>query len=378
MSTSQPRAELETVSAAVLAVTQHLSVGEVLQTIVTAARSLLDADYAALGVPDEAGSFREFVVDGVSDEQWRAIGPIPRQHGLLGAILQDARPQRLPDVTQDPRFEWWPPAHPVIKDFLGMPIMDGAEILGAIYLGNKRNGGSAAGDGFTAEDERVLGVLAAHAAIALTNARLFERSRELTIVEERQRIARELHDAVAQKLFSLRLTAQAAAVLIGQDPARAQTELATVRRLAAEAVDELRHVVVELRPADLAGDGLVVALEKQIDVLDRVHDANVKLIADGWRRLPVDIEEGILRVVQEALHNAMRHARASSITVRLNAGSVSVEDDGVGFDVSAAARSGHRLGMASMRDRARTIGGRLSVTSRPGGTTVRLEVPNGD
>lgn len=374
MGTSQPRAELEAVSAAVLAVTQHLSVGEVLQTIVAAARSLLDAEYAALGVPDEAGSFGEFVADGVTDEQWRAIGPVPRQHGLLGAMLRDARPQRLPDIRKDPRFEWWPAAHPVIKDFLGVPIMDGAEILGAIYLGNKRPQG-----GFTVEDERVLGVLAAHAAIALMNARLFERSRELTIVEERQRIARELHDAVAQKLFSLRLTAQAASVLVQHDPARAEDELATVRRLAAEAIDELRHVVVELRPADLAGDGLVAALGKQIGVLDRVHPASVTLVDGGWQRLPVEVEEAVLRVVQEALHNALRHAQASSITVRLGPGRVCVEDDGVGFDVSATARGAHRLGLASMRDRARAIGGSLAVTSPTcGGTSVVLEVPGGD
>src|SRR5215510_1806958 len=308
----QARAELEAVSSAVLAVTKHLSVRQVLQTIVTAARSLSQAEYAALGVPDSIGSFAEFVVDGISDEQWAAIGPLPRQHGLLGIMLQEARPQRLPDITKDPRFVGdWPPAHPALKDFLGMPVMDGEDILGAIYLANKRGGA-----GFTDADERMLSVLAAHAAIALTNARLYEQSRELTIVQERQRIARELHDAVAQKLFSLRLTADAAATLGELDPARAAAELATVRRLAAEAADELRQVVIELRPADLAGDGLPAVLRKQVDVLNRVGGTTVTLVVDGWRRLPIEREEAVLRVAQEALHNAMRHAEASSITVR--------------------------------------------------------------
>jgi hypothetical protein len=121
------RAELQAVSSAVLAVTKHLSVREVLQTIVTAARSLLQADYAALGVPDSIGSFAEFVVDGISDEQWAAIGPLPRQHGLPGIMLQEARPQRLPDIT---RIRASPGTGlPALKDFLGMPVME-RDILG--------------------------------------------------------------------------------------------------------------------------------------------------------------------------------------------------------------------------------------------------------
>ena len=112
------RNELREVSAAVLAVTSHLSVREVLQTILTSARRLLDARYAALGVPDENGSFAEFLADGVSDEQWRAIGPLPRQHGLLGVMLRDPTPVRLADIRTHPQFRWWPDAHPVLTDFL--------------------------------------------------------------------------------------------------------------------------------------------------------------------------------------------------------------------------------------------------------------------
>src|SRR3954468_6491885 len=131
------REELREVSAAVLAVTAHLSVREVLQTIVSAARRLLGAEYAALGIPDGNGSFREFLADGLSAEQWRAIGPIPRQHGLLGAMLPDPGPVRSADIRTHPRFEGWPAAHPEMVDFLGMPIVDGDEILGEIFLANK-------------------------------------------------------------------------------------------------------------------------------------------------------------------------------------------------------------------------------------------------
>jgi len=370
------REELRAVSTAVLAVTAHLSVREVLQTIVTSARRLLDARYAALGIPDDSGSFAEFLADGISDEQWRAIGPLPRQHGLLGTMLRDPNPVRLADIRAHPDFGWWPAAHPVLTDFVGMPIVDGDRILGELFLANKVTPG-----GFTAEDEELLRLLAAHAAIALVNARLYERSRELSIVEERQRIARELHDAVTQKLFSLRLTADAAATLAVRDPSRTVEELGTVRRLAAEVADELRAIVVGLRPVDLAGDGLDVALRKQAELLDRVHGSAVRFSGGPVPRLTAAAEQAAYRIAQEALHNALRHGSPSTVEVTLDAsgGTVRLEvaDDGRGFDLGPAGAAG-RLGLASMRDRARAAGGRLELRSSPGaGTTVRLLLPVG-
>lgn len=360
-----------------LAVTSRLSVREVLQTILTSARKLLDARYAALGVPDEAGSFAEFLADGISEQQWRDIGPVPRQHGLLGVMLRDPNPVRLHDIREHPQFGWWPKAHPVLTDFLGMPITDGEEILGELFLANKNTPG-----GFTSSDEELLRLLAGHAAIAIVNARLYERSRELSIVAERNRIARELHDAVTQKLFSLRLTADAAAALIERDPARAAAELGTVRRLASEAAAELRAVVVGLRPADLDGDGLDLALRKQAELLDRVHEAEVVFRAEQVPVLSASRQEAAYRVAQEALHNALRHASPRRIEISLSAASgtavLQVSDDGTGFDPDHSASAARKLGLSSMRERARSVGGRLTVRSEPGGgTLVRLEVPTG-
>lgn len=372
------RDELREVSAAVLAVTAHLSVREVLQTILTSARRLLDARYAALGVPDRNGGFAEFLADGLTDEEWRAIGPPPKQHGVLGQMLCSPDPVRMADIRQHPQFGWWPRAHPELTDFLGAPIADGDEILGEIFLANKQAPG-----GFTADDEELLRLLAGHAAIAIVNARLYERSRELSIMEERNRIARELHDAVTQKLFSLRLTADAAATVVERDPARGAAQLATVRQLAAEAVAELRAVVVGLRPTDLAGDGLDAALRKQADLLDRVHEAAVTFTATPVPRLTAAREETVYRIAQEALHNALRHGEPAHVSVDLTARDgrvvLTVADDGRGFDPAARAQAARRLGLASMRERASAAGGTLRVRSAPGaGTTVRLEVPTGE
>ncbi|MGE7390593.1 GAF domain-containing sensor histidine kinase [Streptomyces sp. NPDC004126] len=369
---------LAAVSTALLAMSRRLEVHDVLRTIVASARELLDAEYAALGVPDDHGGFAQFVVDGISEEQWRRIGPLPRQHGILAAMLHEETPERLEDVRKDPRFGGWPAAHPDMSGFLGLPIRDGEENLGALFLANKNGPG-----GFTDEDEALLSLLAQHAAIALTNARLYERSRELTIAEERSRLAHELHDAVSQKLFSLRLTAQAAAALVDRDPARAKGELQQVAALAAEAADELRAAVTELRPAALDEDGLVHTLRDHVRVLDRAHTARVTFTCDGVRALPAAQEEALLRVAQEALHNALRHSGADRVEVtlaRTPAGGavLRVRDWGRGFSPSTVRQAGRHLGLVSMRDRASGTGGRLEVRSEPGeGTTIEMEVPGG-
>ncbi|HEX4721477.1 MAG TPA: sensor histidine kinase, partial [Pseudonocardiaceae bacterium] len=242
--------------------------------------------------------------------------------------------------------------------------------------------------GFTERDQELLHLLATHAAIALVNARLYERSRELSIMEERNRIARELHDAVTQKLFSLRLTADAAITLIDRDPARAAAELATVRQLAADATGELRAIMVGLRPADLAGDGLDVALRKQADLLGRVHNATVRFTGEPVAGLSAARQEAAYRIAQEALHNSLRHGDPGQVVVTLTSANgtavLEIADDGTGFgtETSTAVAADpsttatRRLGLASMRERAAAVGGRLSVSSRPGGgVTVRLTVP---
>jgi signal transduction histidine kinase len=371
------------VSRAVLAVTRQLSVRDVLQVIVRSARSLSGARYAALGVPDAQGSFAEFVVDGISARQQKAIGPLPRQHGMLGVLLKEGKPQRLADIKADPRFEgWWPSAHPDLADFLGVPIKDGAEVLGIIFVANKTTPG-----GFTARDEQLLGLFAAHAAIALINARLYERVGELSVMEERARLARELHDAVSQKLFSIRAKARAASVLAARDPARAAAEMDSVADLSGAAHAELRAVISGLAPPDLSECGLTESLRRYARMAGLAHGVTVRFSAPQVPSLGPARDAAAYRVAQEALHNALRHSAAGQIEVSIErtAAHVTIEvtDDGRGFTPDAAtSRSASfrpdkfGLGLTSMRQRAAEVGATLSIISSPGeGATVKLVLP---
>src|SRR5919201_1346998 len=201
-------------SDAVLAIAAERAVDPVLQQLVDSARSLAGARYAAIGVPDGEGGFARFITSGMTDAQWAALGELPRTHGLLGVMLESTEPYRTSNIQGDTRFEGWPPEHPNMRSFLGVPILSGGEVIGAFYLTDKR--GRRRGE-FTDEDQALIETLAAHAAIAIENARLYERSRELSTIEERKRLASELHDAVAQTVFSLGLRAKAAAHLVDSD-----------------------------------------------------------------------------------------------------------------------------------------------------------------
>jgi signal transduction histidine kinase len=371
---------LRAVSDAVLAVAAQLDVDEVLQQLVERARELAHARYAALGVPDGAGGFRRFLVAGMTVEEIAAMGPLPRTHGLLGAMLETAEPYVTGDIHEHPRFRgWWPEGHPDMRSFLGVPIVTPDGVIGAFYL-TQREGA----DGFDAADQELIELLAAHAAIAITNARLYERSRELTLLSERNRLALELHDAVSQKLFGLMLTAEAAAALFDRDRDAARSKVVRLQALAREALDELRALVLELRPPELERDGLCGALRKHVELQRRLHEVEIALAADAAATAGGDPERDhdVLRIAQEALHNALRHAAARHVSVRLGDEEpgvvLEVHDDGVGFEPADSELRGRHLGLTSMEERARRLGAVLQIASAPGvGTTVRLEVARG-
>jgi signal transduction histidine kinase len=262
-----------------------------------------------------------------------------------------------------------------MRSFLGVPIVARGSVIAAFYVTDKEGA-----DEFGETDQRVIEMLAAHAAVAIENARLLERSRELSIVEERNRLARELHDSVSQKLFGLVLGAESAGTLLDRDPEAAAEQVARLGELAQEALGELRELIFELRPASLEDEGLAATLRKEVDVLRRVHGRDIELRIAGSANCAPENEGEVLRIAQEALNNALRHAEAERIELRMEARDgrliVTVADDGIGFDPGDRSLRARRLGLTSMEERAVALGGTLNVVSRPGeGTTVTLEVP---
>ena len=230
---------------------------------------------------------------------------------LLGAALLDPEPFRSEDVSTDERFlGWWPPAHPDLDAFLAVPIVFRGDVVGAFYLANKAGG-------FTADDQRLVRDLAAHAAVLIEHARLYEASRELSVLEERNRIARELHDALTQSLFGLRLRLES-----GDVPGAGS--------ILEEVFGELRSLVLQLRPPALELEGLVPSLAKHLEVVGRTHGVPISFDADTVSPLDADTEQALFRIAQEAVTNAVRHADAGRISVRLapSDGGIALDDRG--------------------------------------------------
>jgi signal transduction histidine kinase len=359
-----------------LAVAGERSLDTVLRRLVDGARELSRARYAAIGVPDDDGDrFRQFVTSGMSDELIAELGDLPRSHGMLGAMLTDPRPYRTDDITRDPRFRGaWPRGHPWMRSFMGIPIISAGDVIGAFYLTEKLGGGV-----FDEVDERRIVALADHTAVAIENARLRDQIRELTLAEERTRLARELHDALSQTLLALALTADLAADSAGAgDRSAVREHLDQIRSLARTARRELRALVDDLRPADLARDGLVETLRKYLDMVARAGDVVVAAQLDDVDDLPDQTQRAVLRITQEAVHNAVRHGRPSHIEVRADRHDsemvLRIRDDGAGFD--RRADTGRTMGLVSMRDRAVTVGGRFELHSARGeGTEIVVRIP---
>jgi signal transduction histidine kinase len=526
-----------------IALTSELSLDALLQSLVETAADLTGARYAALGVIDPAGrELERFITTGVDAETHAAIGELPRGRGILGVLIRDAAPLRLHDIADDPRSVGFPPDHPPMKTFLGVPILLRGMAYGNLYLTEKEGGGD-----FTTEDEEIVILLAGQAAVAIENARLFEsakrwseqlealievgnalateielprmlelvagrlretlRARFVVILlvtpdgalqvetvvgdvdadlrgrsvavdgtkagralerrrgervdsvledpesdrdltrklgmlaalyapmivrgepiglmivgdklvpdrrfstedlrlaetfasraavaaaqgrliqrnvfrrvvgaqeEERRRLARELHDETGQALTSILLGLKALEDRQGEDLSKT---VADVRELVVQTLQDVRRLAVELRPKALDDFGLEPALERLATGFSEQTGIEVELETQVGGRLPNDVETVLYRIVQEALTNVVKHARASrvSILVTRKNGSVAavIEDDGKGFDPVSVRENG--VGLLGMRERVALLEGRLSIESREGaGTTLAVEVP---
>src|SRR5580704_5327269 len=369
------RSDTDAVAAGVLellALEDAPDLNTVLERIVRAARRQASARYGAIGVPDGRGGFARFVTSGISDRVAATIGELPRTHGVLGALLEGG-PILLDDIRRHPRFSYYPAHHPTLTDFLGVPIKHRGKVLGNLFVSGHRSGH------FTKTDARRLETLAAYAGVAIANAELYAQSQRLAVVEERNRVARELHDAATQTLFSLVLAARAAALSTRDEEAR--ETIRGFEQRTTSALQELRGLVHALRPKSLERDGLAATLADHAEAL-RTSGARVEVEAGEGIRLPLETEHALLRIAQEALHNAMRHAAGAAVRVTLRSGgsavTLRIRDDGPGFDPGALPHTRRGMGLTTMRERAREIGAQLDIRSHGrGGTAVTVKVPTG-
>jgi len=258
-------------------------------------------------------------------------------------------------------------------DALALPLRARDEVVGVLHAY------APPGRGWDEEHVDLAAGLAAQAAVAIENARLYERAKGQAADEERRSLARELHDSVSQAIYAVVLSAHTARRKLDEgDAAGAGVALDSAVELAEGALAEMRALIFELRPEALAEVGLVGALRRQLDGLELRHGLRAEATLGDEPDLPFAAKQELLRVVQEALHNVAKHARASVVTASLGTEDgrvvIVIADDGVGFD-PATARPGH-LGLTSMHERVAALGGRLTVDSVPGaGTRVRVEAP---
>jgi len=356
---------------AVLTVGADLSLPAMLRRIVEAAVSLLDARFCALGVLDEAHlGLSEFVYTGIEADDAAVIGHLPEGHGILGLLIVDPQPLRLPDLHAHPDSFGFPPNHPPMTSFLGVPIRIRGQIFGNLYLTDKQGAPE-----FSSDDQALAVALAGAAGIAIENARLHARSQDLSLLEDRDRIAADLHDTVIQRLFATGLALQG--TVRSAPPEVAERIQRAVGDLD-ETIRQIRSTIFALQAPRTARQGL------RNQVLSLAAEAAASLGFEPHVRLdgPIDsaagasIGEQLLAVLREALSNVVRHAVAGRVYVDVVAGELrlSVRDDGVGFG------TGHReggQGLANMSRRAGDLGGRVHVQSGPDGrgTTLSWHVP---
>jgi signal transduction histidine kinase len=365
--------QLEALNRAALQIAGDLDLDRVLMKILRTARSLARARYGALGVPDGQGGFDKFLTVGISEKRARLIGDLPRFHGVLGVLLRDGKAIRMRDIRRHPEFSWYPEHHPDMTDFLGVPIIHRGDTLGEIYLAASPSGR------FSMRDQNVVEMLASHAGIAIATANLYAQGQALAVVEERNRVARELHDAVSQTLFSMQFEARAAALKSKADP-DAAAALDRLQKQAAAALGEMRSLVYALRPKTLERDGLAAALQDHVDALRRAHNADIDLRVEGKPQLAFDQEFALLRIAQEALQNALKHAGGAAVSVTLRhrrAGTeLTVQDGGPGFDAEQLPRTVRTMGLETMRQRAADVNASLTIDAMPEtGTTVAVFLP---
>jgi len=366
--------QLQALNLAGLTLSAELDTASVLQKIVDLAREVARARYAALAIFNENGEVVQFLTAGLTQAERERIGPLPRGRGLLGLLQDEQRPIRIASIADHPGSAGFPAGHPAMRSFLGVPILWRGRSVGNLYMTEKVGAAE-----FSAEDEEAIATLAAQAAIAIQNARLYEQVGRISVLEERQRIGMDLHDGAMQSLYGVGLLLEDAGEKLPTEQRATRGTIERAVELLNATIAEMRRYVVGLRPIRGAERPLSESLPTLASQMgDQARLAvEVDVDPEAERDLDPEQREAAFYVAADALTNVARHARATQARIRLSHGEgramLEVRDDGVGFDPAARASG---LGLRNMRERAFVVGGRLEVGSQPGrGTTIRLELP---
>jgi signal transduction histidine kinase len=361
----------EALDDATRAIAEDLELDAALQHVVDRIRPLVGARYAALAIVGDDGRFDRFITSGVSAEARARIGHIPVGLGLLGLVVHAGKTIRIPDIAVDPRRYGFPPHHPEMHSFLGVPVNVMGVSVGNLYLTDKVDAPE-----FTFEDERLVEMFARHAGIAIERARLHGEVQRMAIVEERERIARDLHDGIIQSLYGVTLSLDDLPELIDEDRPAALAKVERAIDAIHATIRDIRGFILGLRAENPDTGELAEALASLAEEARHNGVAQVYLDVADAASVSTLMATEILHIAREAVSNVVRHSGASRLRIRLvvdgDRRTLMVEDDGAGFDVSASPEPGHH-GLENLRARAQRLGGELSIESTPGwGTRVKV------
>jgi PAS domain S-box-containing protein len=357
-----------------------LDLAPLLRAILTQLKIVVDCTGAGIAILEDDSTLRMLDYEGsLPREQMLVTIPLERESGYR-EVVRRGEPFIIDDLWANTAFmsgvrqEWEEQMHVLsgVRSWLGVPLIAKGRLIGVLRMDHVEP------DHFTQEDARMALAFADQAAVAIENARLYEQAQGMAALEERQRLARDLHDSVSQALYGMTLGARTARALVQQDPTRATEALDYVLSLAEAAFAEMRAVIFDLRPDSVEQEGLVCALGWQADLLRIRHHLKVETEFSAEPGLPLAVKEALYRIAREAVNNIVKHAGASRVTLRLDhrpdATSLEIADDGAGF-ASSDAYPGH-LGLRSMRERATAVGATLEIESSTGaGTRIRVCIP---
>ena len=370
-------AELRRVLEAALLIEADVELSALLGHVIEEACSMTGARYGALGVlNDDRTGLSEYFTVGLSAEEEAAIGPRPTGKGVLGLLITDPKPLRLANIGAHGESVGFPINHPAMTSFLGVPITVRGEIYGNLYLTDKVGWSE-----FTGEDEAVVGALALAAGVAIENAQLHQRVKEVALYDDRDRLARDLHDTVIQGLFGLGMSLQSLAGST-QEPRTAERLSAAVETIDGT-IRQIRSSIFKLS-SDGNNQGVRASVLSILRDLDSVVGFEVRAFFDGPidSAIPDPVTEHLLATVREAVTNIGRHAQATRAEVRLTVDNghcrLQVIDNGRGMSGTTATTEGG-LGLISMRWRAEKLHGQLTIESPvSGGTVLTWQVPTSE